>query len=291
MNNKSEKKFTGLSVLVALTAIFFNSTPVSADIITWSIGGVIDSSDYPGIGDVGDPILMSFSFDDTSSNDSGDFEATFFSGEIISASALINGVEVLSSDLRSQGTHVQVSNVPQSGTDYAQWAATNANALFSASATMYLLPDVFPLFPTIEDTLIVDLTNFPLASNALRMSVNIVEPQLGFIDAKITNYSFTVTPAIDSDGDDVTDIEDNCTLTENANQIDSDGDGYGNACDADFNNDCIVNFLDVASFSNEFLGSNPLFDLNGDEAVNFLDFSIVSQQFLQLPGPGQGSCL
>src|SRR5688500_1997304 len=39
---------------------------------------------------------------------------------------------------------------------------------------------------------------------------------------------------LDSDGDSVVDAFDNCTAVANANQLDSDGDGYGNACDADF---------------------------------------------------------
>ncbi|MFK8029875.1 MAG: proprotein convertase P-domain-containing protein [Gammaproteobacteria bacterium] len=98
-------------------------------------------------------------------------------------------------------------------------------------------------------------------------------------------------PVPDTDEDGVNDELDNCTVIANSTQIDTDGDGYGNSCDADFNNDCIVNFLDIASFANEFLGVNPLFDINSDGNVNFLDFSFVSQQFLQVPGPGQGSCL
>ncbi len=97
-------------------------------------------------------------------------------------------------------------------------------------------------------------------------------------------------PLPDSDEDGVNDELDNCTVTANSDQIDTDSDGYGNRCDADFNNDCSVNFLDIAAFSSEFLGTNPLFDINGDGNVNFLDFTFVSQQFLQVPGPGQGSC-
>lgn len=90
----------------------------------------------------------------------------------------------------------------------------------------------------------------------------------------------------DSDSDGEPDATDNCTNVSNASQLDSDGDGYGNACDGDFNNDCIVNFLDIAAFANEFLGTNAIFDLNGDGAVNFLDFSSLANAFLSIPGPG-----
>lgn len=95
---------------------------------------------------------------------------------------------------------------------------------------------------------------------------------------------------LDQDGDNTLDGNDNCTQVANGDQNDTDDDGYGNACDADFNNDCIVNFLDVSAFAGEFLGSNPLFDVNGDGMINFLDFVVVSEQFLSAPGPGLGEC-
>ncbi len=95
---------------------------------------------------------------------------------------------------------------------------------------------------------------------------------------------------MDTDNDGVADDLDNCTDIANPDQTDSDADGYGNRCDTDFNDDCVVNFLDFAAFSGEFLSSTPEFDINGDGAVNFLDFVIVSQNFLEAPGPGQGVC-
>ncbi|MEM7083586.1 MAG: trypsin-like peptidase domain-containing protein [Pseudomonadota bacterium] len=89
----------------------------------------------------------------------------------------------------------------------------------------------------------------------------------------------------DADGDGVNDSADNCTLVANADQTDVDGDGYGNICDPDFNNDNVVNFADVAQFSAVFNTTDTLADLNGDGAVNFLDFAIVSTYFLSPPGP------
>lgn len=97
---------------------------------------------------------------------------------------------------------------------------------------------------------------------------------------------------VDTDADGVADINDNCLLISNSDQTDTDDDGYGNPCDADFNNDCIINFLDVALFTNEFLGMAPLFDLNLDGVVNFLDYAELTGDFLGMPGPGlsTGSC-
>ena len=44
-------------------------------------------------------------------------------------------------------------------------------------------------------------------------------------------YHYQQTAAIDTDGDGIPDSSDNCTLVANANQQDTDADGYGNICD------------------------------------------------------------
>ena len=49
----------------------------------------------------------------------------------------------------------------------------------------------------------------------------------------------------DEDDDGIPDAEDNCTEVPNADQRDTNLDGYGNLCDADLNNDDIVNFGDL----------------------------------------------
>ncbi|MEM7084195.1 MAG: thrombospondin type 3 repeat-containing protein [Pseudomonadota bacterium] len=106
----------------------------------------------------------------------------------------------------------------------------------------------------------------------------------------IASVPLVIGSVTDSDGDGVGDSTDNCTTIANPAQTDTDGDGYGNRCDTDFNNDCVVNFLDISAFAGQFLGTNPDFDINVDGVVNFLDFVVVSQSFLQSPGPGQGAC-
>ncbi|MEL7450087.1 MAG: thrombospondin type 3 repeat-containing protein, partial [Pseudomonadota bacterium] len=89
----------------------------------------------------------------------------------------------------------------------------------------------------------------------------------------------------DTDGDGVADGLDNCQAAENPSQTDTDGDGYGNACDADFNNDCAVNFADLGLLREAFFGTSPLFDLNQDGVVNFADLAIVREAFFAAPGP------
>ncbi|MEM7081694.1 MAG: hypothetical protein AAF465_03090 [Pseudomonadota bacterium] len=89
----------------------------------------------------------------------------------------------------------------------------------------------------------------------------------------------------DQDQDGVPNQQDNCTLAHNPQQQDADGDGYGNVCDADFDNNCVVNFLDYATIAEQFLTSSNVVDLNSDGVVNFTDISLFANLFLQPVGP------
>ncbi len=89
----------------------------------------------------------------------------------------------------------------------------------------------------------------------------------------------------DTDGDGVSDAVDNCIDIANASQLDSNGDGFGNACDADTNNDCIVNFVDFSLFAGVFNTPDADHDFNGDGAANFIDYAYMATQFQQQPGP------
>ncbi len=92
--------------------------------------------------------------------------------------------------------------------------------------------------------------------------------------------------AVDSDEDGVPDEIDNCTNVVNADQRDTNIDGFGNACDADLNNDCVINFQDISAFAGLFLQTGDLdADLNGDQVVNFGDFVVAISNFLGAPGP------
>ena len=80
-------------------------------------------------------------------------------------------------------------------------------------------------------------------------------------------------------------ISNNCTSIANTGQQDTDGDGHGNICDGDFDQDCSVGFLDLSEFKTGFFGSDPLLDLDSDGAVAFLDLSIFKALFFGAPGP------
>jgi len=94
-------------------------------------------------------------------------------------------------------------------------------------------------------------------------------------------------PAADRDGDGVPDARDLCLDVPDPAQRDSDGDGYGNACDPDLTNDGIVNFADLARFRSVFLTAGPdlAADFTGDDVVNFADLAVLRRFFLEPPGP------
>lgn len=92
--------------------------------------------------------------------------------------------------------------------------------------------------------------------------------------------------APDTDSDGILDNGDNCTLVANPDQRDTDGDRYGNVCDPDFNNDGLVNFVDLQRMKSVFFNLGDLDeDLTGDGAVNFADLTRMKDLFFAAPGP------
>lgn len=112
---------------------------------------------------------------------------------------------------------------------------------------------------------------------------------------------------VDSDGDLVPDEFDNCTQIANgpqqgSNQVDTDRDGYGNACDADYSGaaDFEVTTADFTIFLYAFTGTreNPETDHDGDGETTASDMSIFLSMFQQrrplgpgLPCAGMEYCL
>jgi hypothetical protein len=109
------------------------------------------------------------------------------------------------------------------------------------------------------------------------------------------DYALAWRMLIDTDGDGVPDDQDNCINAANGLlipdaggkvQLDTDFDGYGNACDGDLDNSGgIVNFGDLAAFKTAFGTTDPRADFNGTGGVvNFGDLAIFKQLFGLSPG-------
>ena len=101
---------------------------------------------------------------------------------------------------------------------------------------------------------------------------------------------FTVSD-VDSDGDEVLDTDDNCTLHDNPDQRDTDGDGYGNRCDGDLNDDGSTNTLDLNLYklAHRSAAGDANYDVdadfNGDGVINTLDLNIYKGLHRLPPGP------
>lgn len=105
------------------------------------------------------------------------------------------------------------------------------------------------------------------------------------------NWLVRPVAGADADGDLIADVSDNCTNVQNPLQIDTDSDGHGNFCDADLNNDCVVNVTDLGTLRAVFFGTWPAADFNSDGVVNFVDLGILRAAFFAPPGPSaDGAC-
>jgi hypothetical protein len=89
----------------------------------------------------------------------------------------------------------------------------------------------------------------------------------------------------DSDADKILDAMDNCTKVANLDQRDTDGDGFGNICDPDFDGNKIVNAGDLAYMKSKFFTNDPDADLDGNGIVNAGDLARLKSFFFKAPGP------
>ena len=97
-------------------------------------------------------------------------------------------------------------------------------------------------------------------------------PDLGAWERGVPLPVYGVRPAVDTDLDGVPDSIDNCATLANANQRDTNDDGFGNLCDPDFNNNGVVDSQDGALLKSRFGSTGwPDQDLNGNGIVDSND--------------------
>jgi hypothetical protein len=89
-----------------------------------------------------------------------------------------------------------------------------------------------------------------------------------------------VSEGPDSDGDGVPDLSDNCRLTPNPFQEDTDSDNYGNWCDCDLDNDWVVGASDYGSFCSAWGSADPDADFDCNGIVGAPDYGIFCARWL-----------
>jgi hypothetical protein len=77
---------------------------------------------------------------------------------------------------------------------------------------------------------------------------------------------------LDGDGDGVIDALDNCLSAANPDQADFDGDGLGNACDPDDDNDQMPDDWEIANGLNPLNPADAAADPDGDLATNLEEY-------------------
>jgi hypothetical protein len=129
------------------------------------------------------------------------------------------------------------------------------------------------------------LSHWPL-TGGVEMAWPPADPVAQGITATLhAGLTCSVLSGVDTDGDLVDDAIDNCTLVGNADQRDTNGDGFGNVCDADLNGDNLTDLDDFSQFRIAFSTNDPDADFDGSGSVNLSDFSTFRLLFGSAPGP------
>ena len=192
--------------------------------------------------------------------------------------------------------------------NYAGWLPASlffnyTPVITGAPATQVNVGELYSFTPTVTDANADDIFTFIINAKPEWLNFNTTTGELSGTPAptdvgvsnaiEITVSDDDVTPAsatlpgftitvknLDTDNDGIPDTADNCINVANASQLDTDRDGQGNHCDADLNNDGVVNALDLGLFKLAFFTfGNLAADFNGDQIVNSLDLGLFKEMF------------
>lgn len=158
------------------------------------------------------------------------------------------------------------------------------NVFFDETATLYDL-DLFLYDVTgaqsvlISSTSSIDNTeNIWTSLSAGRDYLLQVVPKAGQSDFE-WDYALAWQIATDTDGDGVSDTQDNCTDTSNADQVDMDSDTIGDVCDSDIDGDGMPNSIDAFPYDpaedtdtdGDAIGNNSDTDDDNDGVSDILE--------------------
>ena len=130
----------------------------------------------------------------------------------------------------------------------------------AGAAALYIATTGVSSPAAVKDGLLSSQEPGPISGDPDSYAEGVVNVYDGWNDGGATE------PAADSDGDGVSNTEDNCADVANADQTDTDSDGAGDACDTDDDGDGLAD-ADEAT-----LGTNPLVaDTDADGAADGLD--------------------
>jgi uncharacterized protein (TIGR03790 family) len=137
-------------------------------------------------------------------------------------------------------------------------------------------------------TLLVDYARGAPAGEAFYRNVPYLSWMNVYVGDPLMQIARPFKPVADLDGDGVPDRRDVCREQPNADQRDGDGDGFGDPCDGDFDQDGVVAVPDLNRFERAVrTGARfPGIDLDGDGAIDERDRSLLHVQLGRAPGPG-----
>jgi len=166
------------------------------------------------------------------------------------------------------------------------YAYTDARNQYSVLLAAGQTKDVLFTPPPLDADPVTPIPTYPMFDRMLNLTngSRIVTASAG--GSTLTSPGSLVTIlGTNTDADNTLDHRDNCLLVENPNQRDSNGDGFGNICDADLNNDLAVNLNDLFMFRRAYGTADPDADLNGDGSVNLNDLFLFRSLYGSEPGP------
>ncbi|HEY9032333.1 MAG TPA: thrombospondin type 3 repeat-containing protein, partial [Pseudomonadales bacterium] len=158
------------------------------------------------------------------------------------------------------------------------------------------LPSAVNAVPVIDDTAVIQLLEADATATGTSNGAVLGDDGTVTATVTITITQGDTTPDTDGDGSD--DADDNCPMTANADQLDSDDDGAGDACDNDDDNDDVADAddncpltanTDQTDADGDGLGDACDDDADGDGVADTEDNCPAVSNADQLDSDGDGS--